>query len=226
MLAFAGKAHHDMLLISMALGSFANADRHARCALGYYPQGYERLPYFAHDYAILLTTFRCDAEALTVLDAVMRVVTEPAERLVVLGTVAKAAAGVGDFVRYNAAVDDIQILASLYEFNAAGALALAAEGALTIGEWDRAEKLAQAAREIATCRHEREPERRATLVIESVAARTLPLQPPHPDAQRVTETTALLLSHLAELCSGQRTTDAGAQSRGRAELTKFSITGR
>jgi hypothetical protein len=226
MLAFSGKAHHDLLLISIALGSFSNADRHTRCALAYYPQGYERLPYFAHDYAILLTTFRFDAEALTILDAVMRVVTEPAERLVVLGTVAKAAAGAGDLPRYRAAVDDVLVLGRLYEHNAAGALALASEGAVTAGEWERAAEMAVAARELATRRHEREPERRAALVLECVAARS-PL--PHPSARDqgcVAETTALLLAHLEDLGEGHRRTDAGALSRGRAELTKFSIVGR
>jgi hypothetical protein len=227
MLAYAGKAHHDMLLISLALGSFPSADRHTRSALNYYPLGYERLPYFAHDYAIVLTTFGCDAEALKLLDAVMRVVTEPAERLVVLGTVARASAGVGDRVRFLAAVEDVQVLAGLYECNAAGALALASEGALAAGEWERAAELALAAREVATRRHEREPDRRAALVLEAVESRTLPPQPPQADPLRVAETTALLLEHLADLGGErQRTTDAGARSRGRAELTKFSITGR
>jgi hypothetical protein len=227
MLAFAGKAHHDMVLVSLALGSFENADRHTRSAVRYYPLGYERLPYFAHDYAIVLTTFGCDAQALKLLDVVLRIVTEPAERLVVFGTIARAAARLGEMARYRAAVEDVQVLAGLYECNAAGALALASEGAVAAGDWDRAGELALAAREIATRRHEREPQRRAALVLEAVELRTAPPQAPQPDPCRAAETTALLLEHLADLGEdGQRTTDAGARTRGRAELTKFSIVGR
>ncbi len=226
MLAFAGKAHHDMLLISMAMGSFPNANRHAQSALRYYPHGYERLPYFAHDYAILLTTFGCHIEALSVLDAVLAIVTKPAERLVVLGTVAKAAAGSGDLARYKNAVDDVRVLSQMYESCAAGALAIASEGALAASDWHIAGQFATQACEIATRRHEREPQRRATLVTESVATRSQPKGPDPVQPSLVADTTATLLDLLTELCIGQRTTDAGAHTRGRGELTKFSIAGR
>ena len=226
MLAFAGKAHHDMLLISMAVGSFPSADRHARAALEYYPDGYERLPYFAHDYAILLATFGRSPQALTILDAVLTVVTSPAERLVVLGTVAKAAAGAGDIARYNLALEDVAVLSQLYPDCAAGALALASEGGLALRDWVRATELATTARDIAARRHEREPLRRATIVIEAARAQQEPPHHPLADLDRARETTALVLERLSGLVEGQRKTDAGALSRGRAELTKFSIAGR
>lgn len=226
MLAFAGKAHHDLLLISMAVGSFANAERHAQFALKYYPHRYERLPYFAHDYAILLTTFGCHTEALIVLDAVLAIVTKPAERLVVLGTVAKAAAGVGDLARYRQAADDVLVLSDLYEGCAAGALALASEGALAAGDWELAQQLASQACDIATRRHEREPQRRAMLVVEAAATREHSRQPQAVNSANVTKSVGYLLALLADLGDSQRTTDAGAHTRGRGELTKFSIVGR
>jgi hypothetical protein len=223
--AFAGKAHHDMLLIEVAVGTFVTGDRHARSALEYYPLHYERLPQLAQDYAVLLATYRCDAEALRILDLALPLITLPAERIAVLGTVAKAAAGTGNRSQYRGAAADVQLLASVSEMNAAGALALAAEGALVLRDWLRAEELANRGLDIATRRREREPRRRAELVLRAVKAHEVPPLPrPRPDRERVAETTSLFLARLRDL--GGQTTDAGAHSRGRAELTKFSIAGR
>jgi hypothetical protein len=224
LLPFAGKAHHDMLLIEIAVGTFVTGERHARQALKYYPVHYERLPHLAQDYALLLTTHRCDAEALRVLDLALPAITLPSERIAVLGTLAKAAAGVGNRVQFRGAAEDVQVLASVSELNAAGALAIAAEGALELQDWRRAEELASRGLDIATRRREREPRRRAELVLRAVAAREVPSQPARLDPERVTETTALFIARLTDL--GTQTTDAGAHSSGRAELTKFSIAGR
>jgi hypothetical protein len=223
--AFVGKAHHDMMLVELAVGAFAAADRHARRALNYYPLHYERLPHLAQDYAVLLTTYGCHGEALRVLDLALPAITLPAERIAVLGTQAKAAAGVGNRSLYRGAAEDVRLLASVSELNAAGALALAGEGAVEVRDWRRAEELASLALDMATRRQEREPRRRAELVLRSVAARTVPPLPsPRPDPERVADTTALFLARLGDL--GAPTTDAGAHSRGRTELTKFSIAGR
>lgn len=223
--AFAGKAHHDMLLIEIAVGTFASGDRHARRALEYYPIHYERLPHLAHDYAVLLATHRCDREALRILDLTLPLITLPSERIAVLGTLAKAAAGAGDRSRYRGAVEDVLLLSGVSELNAAGALALAAEGAAVLKDWRRAEELASRALDVATRRREREPRRRAELVLRAVASRyASPLPRVRPDRERVVETTDFFLARLSEL--GPQTTDAGAHSRGRAELTKFSIAGR
>jgi tetratricopeptide (TPR) repeat protein len=223
--AFVGKAHHDMMLIELAVGVFATADRHARSALQYYPLHYERLPHLAQDYAILLSTYGFDEEALRVLDLALPVIILPAERIAVLGTQAKAAAGAGNRSLYRGAAEDVRLLASVTELNAAGALALAGEGAVVLRDWHRAEELASLALDIATRRREREPRRRAELVLLSVAARAVPPLPsPRPDPARVAETTALFLARLGDL--GAPTTDAGAHTRGRTELTKFSIAGR
>lgn len=224
LLPFAGKAHHDMLLIEIAVGTFATGERHARRALEYYPVHYERLPHLSQDFALLLTTHRCDADALRVLDLALPAITLPAERIAVLGTLAKAAAGVGNRAQYLAAAEDVRLLASVSELNAAGALAIAAEGALALRDWRRAEELASRGLDIATRRREREPRRRADLVLRAAAARTVPSPPTPPSHERVAETTDLFVARLSGL--GTQTTDAGAHSSGRAELTKFSIAGR
>lgn len=222
--AFVGKAHHDMMLIELAVGAFMTADRHARSALEYYPLHYERLPHIAQDYAVVLSTYGFHAEALRVIDLALPGITLPSERIAVLGTQAKAAAGAGNRSLYRGAAEDVRLLASVSELNAAGALALAGEGAVAARDWRRAEELASLALDIATRRREREPRRRAELVLRAVAAREVPPPPsPRPDPERVAETTALFLARLGDLAP---TTDAGAHSRGRTELTKFSIAGR
>jgi len=222
--AFAGKAHHDMLLIAIAVRSFSRGDRHARSALEFYPVHYERLPQLAHDYAVLLTTFGCDAEALRLLDLCLPHIERPCERIAVLGTIAKAAAGVGDIDQHLAAIQDVQLLAAMSDLNAAGAFALAAEGAAALDAFDRALRLASRGMEIATRRREREPQRRAAVVLRSIARRRGLPTPPRPDPARVAETVAMFVGRLADL--GAQTTDAGAHSRGRGELTKFTIAGR
>lgn len=225
LLPFAGKAHHDMLRLAIAGGSFALGDRYARKALENYPVHYERLPYLAHDYAVLLTTHRRDADALTLLAALLPMISLPEERLTVLGTFAKASAGVGNRSDFREAAEDALVLAGVSDVTAAGALALAAEGAVVLRDWRQAELLAAKAVEVATRRREREPRRRAELALRAVATRTVPPRPRvHPDEEMVGETVAMFLSRLHNL--GAQTTDAGAHSRGRAELTKFSIAGR
>jgi hypothetical protein len=100
--AFAGQAHHAMLLIEIAGGTFKGGERHARLALGYYPVHYVRLPHLAHDFAVLLSCWDCHTEALALLDQVLPLIALPHERIAVHGTIAKAAAGVGDVALHRA----------------------------------------------------------------------------------------------------------------------------
>lgn len=224
--AFAGQAHHAMLLIEIADGTYRGGDRHARLALDLYPVHYVRLPHLAHDYAVLLTCWGCDSDALAILDEVLPLIALPHERIAVLGTIAKAAAGVADIARHRAALEDVLLLASMSDRNAAGALALSGEGALRLGEWERAEHLARYALKVGARRREREPQRRANLVLQGVAERKAAAGcTPRPDQDRVAETTALFLARLVELRQASPT-DAGALSRARTELTKFTIAGR
>lgn len=224
--AFAGKAHHDLLRISIAMTAFRRGNEHARKALELYPRSYERLPYLAHDYAILLCDCGFDAEALEILDRILPRVLLPYERIVILGTIAKAAAGIGDVFRHRTSVEDVLLLASMSDLNAAGALALSAEGAHALGEWDRVAHLARMSIQIATRRREREPQRRAGLVLDAVARRESACASRSSDRELAVETTAMFLARLHELEAAPSSTDAGAVSRARSELVKFTIAGR
>lgn len=224
-LAFAGKAHHDMLLIEIARRNLRAGEMHARDALTLYPVHYERLPHLAHDYAVLLTSAGFHEESLRILDVTLQSITRPTERIAVLGTIARASAGCGDGTRHANAVADVLLLASMSEVNAAGALALASEGALLLGQWDRAAHLAQYAQRCAISRKEREPKRRADLVL-AAAERQAPPAPRTESVSRATmETITLFLERLHHLFHGS-STDAGAASRARTELIAFTIANR
>jgi tetratricopeptide (TPR) repeat protein len=193
---FAGKAHHDQLLVATAEESFASGDRHARRALELYPAGYERLPYLAHDYAVLLTNFGHHGPALELLDRVLPLVVHPQERVAVFGAIARAAAGMGDRARHEAAAADVLLLAELSGLNAAGALALSAEGAAFLEDWDRALRLAGRAEEIAARNGERAPRRRAAAVLDAAAVRALRPFPAGGDPERIAEAVESFASRL------------------------------
>lgn len=67
--ACAAKAHHDLLLVECAVGTYDAGERHARKALELYSSQAPRIPYLAHDFAYLLTCHGAYADALAVLDA-------------------------------------------------------------------------------------------------------------------------------------------------------------
>jgi tetratricopeptide (TPR) repeat protein len=215
---YAAKAHHALLLVECADGSYAGGERHARRALELYPHQFTRLPHLAHDYAYLLTCHGGYAAALTLLDAALPFFTLPWERIAIYGTVAKAAAGLGHRARHSEAVADILLLAAVSDTHAAGALVLAAEGAHLLGDRERAVRLAEYGLGIAEERREREPRRRARLVLDAVAA-PAPAIADLP-AEGVASTTALFLQRLKKL---RAPTDAG---EARAEMTQFTMSGR
>jgi hypothetical protein len=140
-----------------------------------------------------------------------------------MGTLARAAAGVGDRTRYRDAVADVLLYAALSELNAAAALVLAAEGALDFRDWTRSAELAACGLRIAERRREREPQRRAQIVLERAAAEKVPEYPAYP-AERIHRTLLVVVSRLAKLRAPADPDEA--QTEVRAELTKFTMSAR
>jgi tetratricopeptide (TPR) repeat protein len=219
----AGKAHHDMMLIECAVGTYDQAEAHLNAALANYPVRYPRLPQLAHDAAYMFVCWGAFQAALDLLEVVYPLVQKPTERIAVMGTLARAAAGVGDHNRYRDAVSDVLLYAALSEINAAAALVLAAEGALDFRDWARSADLASYGLRVAEMRREREPQRRARIVLERAAAQKPP-EYPSIAAARVHRARVLVLSRLARLNS---TADPDeARSELRVELTKFTMSAR
>jgi tetratricopeptide (TPR) repeat protein len=212
----AAKAHHDMLLIECSGGTYRSAEAHALSALELYPMRSHRLPHLAQDFAYLLTCHGAYTDALEVLDAALPLLTRPDERIAAYATTAKASAGATQSDRHLAASEDVLLLASLSDVNAAGALMLAAEGAHILSDWERADFLATASIHIAKRRQEREPLERARKVLDA-ATRRIPPDPVFRAAppERVNGAKAAFLMRLKKLRVPTEDAETRASPNGR-----------
>lgn len=136
-------AQHNLLVLVLATdGSLHDGEAHAEAALNHYPKSDKRLPYLAHDYAVLLNRHRLYSSALQILRPLPLLVQRPEVGPIVFGSLAWAAAGAGCRDVYRAAVEAATPLIPLYGEFAAYALLYLAEGTLLTG--DRAGAAAQA----------------------------------------------------------------------------------
>jgi len=219
----AGKAHHAMMLIECAVGTYERAEANLNAALASYPVRYQRLPHLAHDAAYMFVCWGAFHAAMELLETVYPLIDKATERVAVMGTLARAAAGIGNRTRYQDAVADVLLYAALSDVNAAAALVLAAEGALEFSDWRRSAELASYGLRIAERRREREPQLRAKIVLERAAAQKIP-EYPSIEAERIHRTTLVVLGRLSKLRAP--TNPDGAQTELRAELTKFTMSAR
>lgn len=219
----AGKAHHDMMLIECAVGTYDRAESHLYGALSNYPVHYQRLPHLAHDAAYMFVCWGAFKPALALLDAVHPLIEKSTERIAVLGTIARAAAGVRDRPRHRDAVADVLLYAALCEINAAAALVLAAEGALDFQDWSRSAELASYGLRLAEKRCEREPQRRAQRVLVYAADQKVP-EYPSIQAERIQRTKVMVLDRLSKFRAPTDPDEARAPIR--SELTKFTMSAR
>lgn len=193
----AGKAQHDLLLIEAEAGSYLSGEKCARRVLEYYPRVYERIPHFVHDYAYLLIRHGYYAPALPLSKAVLPWITQPFERIAVLATLARAAAGIEDRAEYERACAELMPIAEETEINTAAALVAAAEGATVWREWDRARTLALRAQAIAKKRREGDPLRRTNVLLAQIKRREVPNPSEAPPAvARINETAAACMRRL------------------------------
>jgi tetratricopeptide (TPR) repeat protein len=169
----AAEAKHDMVLIAAEAGTYQEGERHARQALQYYPVHHPRIPYLVHDVAFLFIRNRLYSFALPLLRSVRQQISLPGEQALVLSSLARAAAGAGQISLFREAADEVLSLVESFGEHAAAALWNVAEGAWSCADWERAERLAQKAVEIARTRKESEPERGASALLVRVAIREL-----------------------------------------------------
>lgn len=111
------------------------------------------------------------------------------------------------------AAEKVLSLVALYEEHAAASLWNVAEGAWYSGEWERAERIAGMALEVARSRKEGEPERGASTLLVKVAMRErAPLEAEAPPGSRIEQLTRSCFAKL------QRWKAPGpAKARGRLE---------
>jgi len=151
-----GMALHDLFLIALDSGEAATAQRYARQAFRAYGPTHDRIPYLAHDLAVLWMREGQFQQALPVLQALMPRFTSVDEQLLVQANVARAAGGLGQVELFEQAWNNAHNLMLLPQTapRRAQALLNLARGATGLGLWDRAESAARAALEQATMRGE------------------------------------------------------------------------
>ncbi len=197
----AARAQHDLLLLGIAFRDYEKAVRCARRALEWYPTHHPRIPYLAHDFAWLLTRLRQDAPALQLLDRTFVPIEAEHERLLVWGTVARAAAGDANVDRFQIARERVVELSGLYPHHyAAHSLYEVAEGARLLALWPLAEKFAVAAVETARKHGAADTEADAAQLLSDIADRV-----PAPPVEGLPSATAQEVGVLIRLYSQRLT---------------------
>lgn len=193
----AGKAHHDLVVIESYIGTYEAAEEHTRVALALYAVRGDRVTYLIHDYAFALMRFAFYASSLQLLTAVWDHIP-PDNRLNINGTIARVSAALGYRERYEAAASHVAMLAEICDDGAPWAYIHIAEGARYLMEWDRAERYAARALEIAYRRRELDAVRTAYEVLDAVTDRARPARP-QTEPHSIKEMVAICLIRLAKL---------------------------
>ncbi|HEX8394243.1 MAG TPA: tetratricopeptide repeat protein [Longimicrobium sp.] len=147
--ALAAEANHDLFAVLAELGQYPMALVHARGAVDFYGPKHPRFPYAAHDFAFLLIRCLYFRPALELLQMLPRYFTRPEEAALVWSTQAWAAAASGERERFLVAEErTVRAIGPATEYSAP-AMTHLAEAARATGEWERAERYAQAAADAA-----------------------------------------------------------------------------
>lgn len=168
--ALAGKARHDMMTICTDVGAFDLGIDYGCEVLQLYPADDPVFPYFVHDFAFLLT----QAGHFTLSDRLLCAALEfipDHRRLLILGTLARTAAAMGDKARYERLSSEVIRRSGSTHEGAAAAYVRLADGARQFADWDRAERLAGIALDIAHKRYEGQPQRLAHELLDKVSVR-------------------------------------------------------
>lgn len=165
-----GMALHDLACVAAERGESAEADRHARAALEAYGEQNPRLRALAHDVAVFWMEQGQFRRALPVFQALLPHFSDPANRLLILSSLARAAGGAQDAVAFNGAWGQSLPLAEdlKAEETVARSLLTFAHGAVSLGDWERAEEVAARALKIATEREEAKVQFTAESLLDSI----------------------------------------------------------
>ena len=164
-----GGALHDLFVIAAAGGNAGEAERLARAAFEAYGSEHPRLSVLAHDIAYLWVEQGHFGPALTVFEALLPHLNRHEDRMVGLANIVRAAAGVGDRVRFDQAWDEVWdgLARNDQTENAAQVLLELAHGAEQVGEFERAERAADRSARVARERGEARVLLSAEAVVES-----------------------------------------------------------
>jgi tetratricopeptide (TPR) repeat protein len=149
-----GMALHDLFAIAGENGDVDEANELARRAYDAYGPLHPNLKRLARDVAYFWSTQGYFAPALAVLQSVLGHFSDPSLRIATLGDMGRAAGGIGDRAVFQQAWDEAMELMAGHGLQDTGARAFLdlAQGALSLGAWERAEDAAQRALDGATRR--------------------------------------------------------------------------
>ncbi|HEX8362589.1 MAG TPA: tetratricopeptide repeat protein [Longimicrobium sp.] len=170
----AAEAQHDLMTLAVERGTYEQAEDHLRQALRLYPARHPRLPALAFDWGFLLVRLGLHSEALPLLERLGPLIQRPEDQTLVWSVTARAAAGAGHVGRHDELAERVFPAAGLHAEYAAGALYNLAEAAVSLGRWERAEILVEAALELARARNDAEVERVALDLCGRIARREVP----------------------------------------------------
>jgi tetratricopeptide (TPR) repeat protein len=181
-------ALHQLFTAAVETDDGAAAEQYAGAAFRAYGGRHPRLPALAHDVAYhWLTQGRVQA-ALEVFRAVLPHVHAADERLVVYGTLGRAAGAAGNRNEFDGAWDAVWARASEWDVrpHAPEALLDVAHGAASLSDWSRAERAATAAYELARRRGEARVVLTAEAVLDAVSRKRGMDQPRTPASNEST----------------------------------------
>jgi tetratricopeptide (TPR) repeat protein len=140
-----GIALHDLFVIADEMGRDAQAEEYARQAMRAYGPDHHKLPALAHDVAYFWMSRGYFSRVLPVFQALLPHFAGQPEEIWVHAHVARAAGGVGNREVFRKAWVEVNRMARdpMYAAKLSGAWVEIAEGAASLGEWDRAEQAAE-----------------------------------------------------------------------------------
>ena len=151
-----GGAYHDLFLTAVETGAGHEADELAANAFRAYGTRDKRIARLGYDVAYHWALQGYFARALKVAEALVPHMMDDSERAVVLGLIARAAAGLGNRERFLTAAAETRLLAERdgARETAARALLGVVYGAANLGEWELAQDVGTRAVNIARQRSE------------------------------------------------------------------------
>jgi tetratricopeptide (TPR) repeat protein len=153
--ALGAAAQHNLLLLRFDESNFDEATRHAALAASLYPVGHRRIPYLAHDTALVWMNEGYHEAALRVFLACIPHIEVPVERVQLWANIARAAGALRDSNRFYEAWDIVSIGSTRPGEFVAISLVNVAEGARSLGLRRQARVIAGKAKEFARLRGEK-----------------------------------------------------------------------
>jgi len=189
-----GDALHELFGVAADMEQPREAESLARAAYEAYGPDHPLIPALAHDVAFFWTTLGHFGPALSVFQALLPEFHRPVDRMCIAGSLARAAGGAGAEEAFTEARREVERLLSDPGAGeiAARALLDLARGAVSLGDWDAAERAVSRAREIAQEREEARVLQVAESIVDAVRSeRTLEEEKAGGEKLDVEETEAL-----------------------------------